>query len=166
MSDGEPGLAAMLDDVKLIVEAIGVPQERIIFFGRSLGSLYATHGAHLYPQAAGLIIESGLADPLERILVRISPYHVGATMESLQATVDRLLNQRQKIEEFNGCVLILHARNDDLVNVTHAERLYQWSHEPKVIQIFDHGDHNTILAVNETAYFKAVERFIALCCSP
>src|SRR5664279_1291185 len=68
MSSGVPALAAMLDDVELIVAASGIPQERIIFFGRSLGSLYALHGAARYPRAAGLIIESGLADPLERIL--------------------------------------------------------------------------------------------------
>lgn len=77
MSSGEPALAAMLGDVRLVVEACAIPPEKIIFFGRSLGSLYALHGASLYPQAAGLIIESGLADPLERILVRIEPRHVG-----------------------------------------------------------------------------------------
>ena len=166
MSSGEPGLAAMLDDVRLIVEASGVPPERIIFFGRSLGSLYAAHGAFLYPQAAGLIIESGLADPLERILVRIKPRHVGATMESLQAAVEQHLNQRQKIQSFRGRVLILHAQNDVLVNVVHAENLYEWAQEPKQLLVFERGDHNTILAANEEAYFDAVERFIALCSSP
>lgn len=161
MSDGEPGLTAMLDDVRLITEASGVQPERIIFFGRSLGSLYAVHAASLYPNAAGLIIESGLADPLERILVRIEPHHVGATMESLKASVERHLNQRQKIAVFRGRVLILHARNDDLVDVSHAKRLYEWAHEPKEILVFDRGDHNTILGANEAAYFNAVERFIA-----
>jgi alpha-beta hydrolase superfamily lysophospholipase len=63
-------------------------------------------------------------------------------------------------------VLILHARNDDLVDVSHAERLYKWAQEPKQIQVFDRGDHNTILAANEVAYFLAVERFIASCCPP
>jgi pimeloyl-ACP methyl ester carboxylesterase len=104
MSDGEPGLVTMLDDVRLIVEASGVPPERIIFFGRSLGSLYAMHGLSLYPQAAGLIIESGLADPLERILVRVEPRNVGASMEALQAAVKKHLNQKQKIETFKGQV--------------------------------------------------------------
>ena len=52
MSSGVPALAAILDDVELIVEASGVPPERIIFFGRSLGSLYALHGVSRYPQAA------------------------------------------------------------------------------------------------------------------
>lgn len=163
MSSGQSGLVAMLDDVQLIIEAIRVPPEQIIFYGRSLGSLYATHGASLYPQAAGLIIESGLADPLERILVRIEPREVGATMEALQAAVDLRLNQRQKIEMFKGRVLILHTLNDDMVHVSHAERLYDWAHEPKQIQIFERGDHNTIMAANVEEYFNAVERFVVAC---
>jgi hypothetical protein len=161
MSSGEPALAAMLDDVPLVVEASGMPPERIIFFGRSLGSLYAVHGAALYPDAAGLIIESGLADPLERILVRIKPSHVGATMEGLREAVDLYLNQHQKIAAFKGRVLILHTRNDDLVSVSHAERLYSWANEPKELLVFDRGDHNTILSANEEAYFEAVEKFIS-----
>ncbi len=160
MSDGEPGLAAMLDDVRLITAASEVPPEKIIFFGRSLGSLYAVHGAALYPQAAGLIVESGLAEPLERILVRIEPHHVGATMDTLKEAVARHLNQRQKISSFRGRVLILHTRNDDLVGVSHAENLYEWANEPKELLIFERGDHNSIMAANENAYFRAVERFI------
>jgi uncharacterized protein len=165
MSTGEPGLAAMLDDVRLVTEASGVPPDKIIFFGRSLGSLYAVHGASLYPQAAGLIIESGLADPLERILVRVNPQELGVTMESLQAAVASSLNQQQKLSSFTGQLLLLHTRMDDLVAVAHAERLYAWAQEPKQLIVFDRGDHNTILAVNEKAYFCAVERFIARCVS-
>jgi pimeloyl-ACP methyl ester carboxylesterase len=160
MSGGAPSLAAILDDVELIVRASGVPPERIIFFGRSLGSLYALHGVSRYPQAAGLIIESGVADPLERILVRIEPHDVGATMEELRSSVKRCLNQQQKISAFTGRVLVLHTRNDDLVAVSHAERLYAWANEPKKLLIFERGDHNTILPANEEEYFAAVESFI------
>ena len=156
MSSGEPALAAMLEDVRLIVEACAVPPERIIFFGRSLGSLYALHGASLYPQSAGLIIESGLADPLERILVRIEPRHLGGTMDELKNEVDRCFNQQAKITSFTGRVLILHTRNDDLVSVRHAERLYNWANEPKELVLFERGDHNTILSVNEEEYFVKV----------
>lgn len=160
MSSGEPTLAAMLDDVDLIVKASGVPPEKLIFFGRSLGSLYAVHGAKLYPQAAGLVIESGLADPLERILFRIEPCHVGATLEQLQKATSELFNQQDKIQSFTGYVLIIHTRNDDLVSVSHAERLYAWANQPKDLLIFERGDHNTILAVNQVAYFAALESFI------
>jgi pimeloyl-ACP methyl ester carboxylesterase len=160
MSDGEPGLAAMLDDVKLITAASGVAPGKIIFFGRSLGSLYAVHGAALYPQAAGLILESGLAEPLERILVRVEPHQVGATAASLQEAVARHLNQKRKIASFRGRVLILHTQNDDLVSVSHAENLYEWAREPKELLVFERGDHNTIMAANTEAYFRAVARFI------
>jgi hypothetical protein len=160
MSSGEPALAAMLADVELIVEASGIPPERIIFFGRSLGSLYALHGAACYPRAAGLIIESGLADPLERVLVRIEPREVGATAEQLQSAVEHCFNQRAKIAAFTGRVLIMHTRNDDLVSVSHAERLYAWAHQPKDLLVFERGDHNTILSTNLEAYFAAVGTFI------
>ena len=69
--------------------------------------------------------------------------------------------QKQKIESFSGRTLILHTRNDDLVQVSHGERLYEWAREPKEKLIFERGDHNNIMAVNTEAYFKAVERFIA-----
>lgn len=161
MSSGEPALVAMLDDVPQIVAASGVPPERMIFFGRSLGSLYALHGAALYPGAAGLIIESGLADPLERVLVRVTPGEVGATLAGLQAEVERHFNQRAKIAAFGGRVLVMHSRHDDLVSVGHAERLYAWARDPKELLIFERGDHNTILAANRDAYFAAVGRFIS-----
>jgi len=160
MSSGVPALAAMLEDVELIVAASGVPQEQLIFFGRSLGSLYALHGAARYPRAAGLIIESGLADPLERILVRIEPREVGATAEELRASVQRCFDQQEKIAAFTGRVLIMHTRNDDLVSVSHAERLHAWANEPKRLLVFERGDHNTILPANLEAYFDAVGRYI------
>jgi pimeloyl-ACP methyl ester carboxylesterase len=160
MSSGAPALAAMLDDVRLIVEATGVSPERIVFFGRSLGSLYAAHGAALYPKAAGVIIESGLADPLERILVRVEPHHLGGTMEQLKEEVACHLNQQLKISSFRGRVLIMHTRNDDLVSVGHAIQLHEWANEPKELLIFERGDHNTIMAANEKLYFSAVENFI------
>jgi pimeloyl-ACP methyl ester carboxylesterase len=160
MSGGVPALTAMLDDVELIVEASGIPPERIVFFGRSLGSLYALHGVSRYPRATGLIIESGLADPLERILVRVEPRDVGATMEGLRASVDRCLNSHEKIAAFRGRVLVMHTRNDDLVPVSHAERLHAWANEPKELLVFERGDHNSILTTNQEAYFAAVETFM------
>ncbi len=160
MSSGMPALAAMLDDVELIVEASGVPPERIVFFGRSLGSLYALHGVARYPQAAGLIVESGLADPLERILVRIEPRDVGATLDELREAVNSCLNQHDKISAYRGRVLVMHTRNDDLVSLSHAERLYAWANEPKELLVFEQGDHNTIMSANQKAYFAAVGTFI------
>ncbi len=160
MSSGEPALAAMLADVALIVTASGADPERIVFFGRSLGSLYAVHGAGLFPRAAGLILESGIADPLDRILVRVEPWQLGTDSAGLREVVDRELNQREKLASFAGRTLVMHTRNDDIVPVSHAERLYAWANEPKELLVFERGDHNTILPANVEAYFGAVGAFI------
>ncbi|RNC67169.1 MAG: alpha/beta hydrolase [Desulfuromonadales bacterium] len=160
MSSGVPALAAMLADVELIVRSSGVDPARIIFFGRSLGSLYAVHGAGLFPHAAGLILESGIADPLERILLRVEPWQIGTDHAGLREAVDRELNQGSKLASFRGRTLVMHTRNDDLVPVPHAERLFGWANEPKELIIFERGDHNTILPANEEAYFTAVEHCI------
>jgi pimeloyl-ACP methyl ester carboxylesterase len=160
MSSGDPALAAMLADVALIVEASGVNPGRVVFFGRSLGSIYAVHGAGLFPSAAGLILESGIADPLERILVRVEPWQLETDHAGLREAVDRELDQRGKLSAFCGRTLIMHTRNDDLVPVSHAERLYAWANEPKELLIFDRGDHNTILPANEEDYFASMAAFI------
>lgn len=160
MSSGVPALAAMLADVELVVKSCGVDPARIIFFGRSLGSLYAVHGAWLYPDAAGLILESGIADPLERILLRVEPWQIGTDHDGLRDAVEREMDQSRKIASFRGRTLVMHTRNDDLVPVSHAERLFGWANEPKELIVFERGDHNTILPANEKSYFDAVERFV------
>lgn len=160
LSTGTPTLAAMLNDVALLVEAAGVDTAQLIFFGRSLGSLYAVHGAALFPDAAGLIVESGIADPLERILLRVTPAELGVDRAGLEAAVDRVLDQRRKLAAFRGRTLIMHARGDDLVPVSHAERLYAWANAPKQLLVLPHGDHNSILAANSDTYFATVGKFI------
>lgn len=160
MSSGMPALAAMLGDVELVVSASGLDQARIIFFGRSLGSLCAIHGASVFPHAAGLIIESGIADPLERILMRVEPWQLDTDLAGLREAVDRVLNQQRKIASFRGRTLVMHTRNDDLVPVSHGERLFSWANEPKGLLVFERGDHNTIMPANEAAYFAAVRQFV------
>ena len=121
MSEGEPKLAAMLADIPAIVKASGADPSRLVFFGRSLASLYAAHAASLYPDAAGLVLESGIAEPLERILLRLEPWQMEATLEELRAEVGRVLNQREKLAAFRGRTLVLHTLKDDIVPVSHGE---------------------------------------------
>jgi len=163
MSEGAPALAAMLEDIPPIVAASGVDPRRIIFFGRSLGSLFAVHAASLYPHAAGLVLESAIADPLERILARVEPWQVGASAEELRAEVARVLNQREKLAAFCGRALIMHTRKDDLIDVFHAERLYSWANQPKELVIFDRGNHNNIMEINAESYFAHLEKFVSAC---
>jgi pimeloyl-ACP methyl ester carboxylesterase len=49
-STGTPQFSAIMKDCQAIFEALKVKQEEIIVFGRSLGSIFALHFAHLYPK--------------------------------------------------------------------------------------------------------------------
>jgi hypothetical protein len=163
MSEGVPALAAMLEDIPPIVAASGADPSRLIFFGRSVGSLYAVHAASLYPHAAGLVLESAIADPLERILERVEHWQVGVSPERLRTEIETVFNQREKLAAFSGRTLVMHTRNDDLVAVTQAERLYSWANHPRELVIFDRGNHNNILEINEKSYFAHLEKFVFAC---
>jgi len=160
MSTGAPALTAMLGDVERIIAAIDQSPEKLVFFGRSVGSLYAIHAAYHAPEAAGLILESGIADPLERLLLRVEPRELGVTLADIEAAVARDLDHRAKLSHFKGTSLVMHTRHDGLVDLTHGERLYQWTAQPKTLKIFERGNHNSILMVNQQEYFQTVQDFL------
>ncbi len=116
-SSGVPALDAMLDDADELITSIGIPPERIVLFGRSVGSIYAIHAASRHPQIAGLIIESGIADPLERVLLRVQPAELGVSLRDLQYVARDRFDHRTKLQQYPGPVLVMHAADDSLVAV-------------------------------------------------
>lgn len=159
MSSGEPALGRMLDDAEKVIEAADLPPERLVLFGRSVGSIFAIHAASRFP-VAGLILESAIADPLERLLLRVDPAEVDLTPGAFAEAVNARLDHRKKMALCRGPVLVMHTRFDDLVPVTHGERLAEWAAGPVTTRIFERGHHNTILAENEQAYFEAIAGFL------
>ncbi len=159
-STGAPRLEEMLQDGPAIFDALGLPPERVVAFGRSVGSIYAMHLAAARPGLAGLIIESGIADVLERIQLRVTPEELGVPGGRLADEVAACLSPRTWLARNRGPSLFLHARHDDLVSVSHAERMHAWAHRPSSLVIFDSGDHNTILAANRAAYLRALGVFL------
>jgi pimeloyl-ACP methyl ester carboxylesterase len=160
-STGEPLLGTMLDDVPRIMSAIGIPSSRMILFGRSVGSIYAIHGASCFPDIAGLIIESGVADPFERILLRVTPAELGASQEQLRDAFLARLDHQRVMQQYTQPLLVMHARNDSLVPCDNGVRLHQWAGGEKRLVLFDHGDHNTIMVANASEYFIEIRQFCA-----
>lgn len=159
-SDGEPMLAYMLHDACVISDACGVPHHRQIIFGRSIGSIYAIEVASKRA-VGGLILESGIADVLERILLRATPEELGTTLQALQADAKAHFDHQHKLSTITQPTLILHAQFDHLVDVSHAERNHQWSaSKDKHLVRFPAGDHNSIFYANQNAYTQHVHRFI------
>jgi uncharacterized protein len=160
-SGGTPTLAGMLGDGERIVEALGVPPERVIAFGRSLGSLYAVELARRLPKLGGLVIESGIADvldlwPLEKVVA-----YIGGDAVEITRAITACLDQRTKLEGYTGPLLVMHAIDDQLLEPSHAERLHAWGGgTDKRLVIFPQGNHNSIFAANATKYLSEVRSFL------
>lgn len=159
-STGEPSLGRMLDDVEAVLRAAGSP-ERVVVFGRSVGSLFALEAVARFPEVAGLVLESAIADPLERLLLRVSPGELGVTPAAFEAAVKGRLDHRARLSAYRGPVLVLHTRDDGLVDPCHAERLAHWAGGRARLRIFEEGNHNSILAVNQEAYLDELRTFLA-----
>src|SRR5512137_1924810 len=159
-STGEPLLGRMLSDVGPVLRVAGTPG-RTVVFGRSVGSIFALEAVARFPGVAGLVLESAIADPLERLLLRVEPEELGVDGAALAAAVRSRLDHRAKIADYRGPVLLLHARHDGLVDVSHADRLAGWAGGPVRKVVFDDGDHNSILAANQERYLDELARFLA-----
>ncbi len=80
-STGKSQLVAMLGDGEAAMKAAGLEPDKVIVFGRSIGSLYAIELVHRQPTIAGLILESGIADPSERFLTYTDFSAAGVTVQ-------------------------------------------------------------------------------------
>lgn len=159
-SSGTPSLGAVLEDAHAVLEAARVPAERVIAYGRSLGSYAAVELAARH-RLAGLILDSGIADAMERILIRVTPKELGVTRAALAAEVRRLLDHERKLARHKSPILVIHAARDELVHASHAVRLASWAaSEDKELVLLPRGGHNDVFSQNRERYLAALEGFL------
>jgi pimeloyl-ACP methyl ester carboxylesterase len=160
-SEGKPALQAMLDDVPAILDAVGLPPERMVVFGRSIGSIYAIEAVHRVPELAGLVLESGVADLYERLALRMRPVELGCTDAELRAAVKERFDHGAKLAAWSGPSLVMHAEHDHLVGIHHGVANAEAAQDCTLVR-FPRGDHNNILFANQSAYFRVLRDFLAL----
>ncbi len=159
-STGTPRLGELLDDVPHIAAAVGVPQERLVVFGRSVGSLFAVEWARRFPDVRGLVLESGIHDVHERLALRVTPQELGLDADAFAAAVRARIDHDATLRAYPGPCLLLHADHDHLVEPYHAERNAAACGERATLVRLPRGGHNSILASNRAAYFGALKRFL------
>jgi hypothetical protein len=160
-STGKARLVAMLGDGEAAIKAAGLTPEKAILFGRSIGSLYAIELVLRQGAIAGLILESGIADPSERFLTYADLSAEGIEEADVLAEVERHFDHRRKLSTYTNPLLILHTENDGLIDISHAERNYNWAGSAqKRLLRFPMGNHNTILGTNWKEYWAAVGDFV------
>ena len=122
---------------------LNTPPERIIIFGRSVGTGPATYIAARRP-AAGLILQSPFVSAF-RVLTRIPllPF-------------DRFPNYKN-IRHVHCPVLIMHSHADTVIGFWHGQKLYDLANEPKQFFWAKNADHNDMQ--DAEGYKEALQKF-------
>lgn len=157
-SSGAPRLCGMLSDGEDVLRALPGPVGRVVAFGRSIGSLYAVELAARAP-LAGLVLDSGIHDLTERLLVRLAPRDLGTDAAGLRQEVERWFDQGAKLGRHAGPTLVLHAEDDDMVGIAHA-RANAAAARASQLRAFPRGGHNGLFAYNAHAYAQGVVAFL------
>jgi hypothetical protein len=134
-----------------LTEEKAVSPERLVIFGRSLGSAVALHTALNRP-CAGLVLESAFtsAPAMARELIPVLP--VWLLMRSS-------FNNLNAITELDVPVLIAHGDQDDLVPFEHGRALFEAASEPKRFLRIEGAGHNDTYLVGGDSYFKTLQEF-------
>lgn len=161
VSGGQPDLIKQLNDNARLVDALGVSPEKLVVMGRSLGSLFAIDLVNRFPDIAGLVLDSAMANLLEDWPLEEEIAALGRSRDELLAEVDRYFNNQHKLEQYRGELLVLHAANDHMLDPGHAERLHAWCGSAnKRLMIFPQGDHNSIMLINAEAYGQELREMV------
>jgi fermentation-respiration switch protein FrsA (DUF1100 family) len=129
-----------------------INNEKIIFFGRSLGSAVAVHLA-LEEKCRALILETPFTSILEmgKMLYPFLPVKL-----LLQTKYDSLA----KIGNIKVPILVMHGDKDDLVPFEHGKRLYDMANEPKEFYTIPGAGHNDTHIVGGDEYFDVIRNFV------
>jgi pimeloyl-ACP methyl ester carboxylesterase len=136
-SDGSPSEANNVADAIAAYDrlnALGVPAERIVAFGESLGSGQAVRLAAERP-VAGVVLEAPLTSTVE----------VGRSVY-FWLPLSLLIADQYNVERQIGAVkvplLILHGEDDEVIPVEMGRRNYRAANDPKRIEVIPNARHN------------------------
>jgi hypothetical protein len=154
-SEGSPDERGVyLDAVaayRYLSDTLGIPADRIVIFGHSLGSAVAVELATREP-AAGLVLDGALLSGVARGQ-ELYPWLPVRLIARNRFESDR------KIGRLTLPKLFLHARADDVVPIHHGERLFALAPEPKRFVPLA-GGHGDAFLVDSAAYFGAIGAFL------
>lgn len=113
-------------------EREGVPASVL---GKSLGSSIATHIA-AHSQPASLVLDSAFTS-MHEVIANVVPWLP-------RFILPRLYDSLSQIPEIGCPTLVIHGERDELVPLSHGQRIYQTLQAPKAMHIVSGAGHNDI----------------------
>jgi uncharacterized protein len=154
-SQGSPNEAGLYCDARAAYAwlAAKTTPDRIVVLGKSLGGGPACEIASTLP-VGGLIVQSAFtsAPDMSRLMM---PYFPARWF--LRTKYDNL----SKVRTIACPKLFVHARSDEIVPFSMAERLFEAAAGPKESVWFERGGHNGMIDAHSTDYFNTLRRFLA-----
>ncbi|MDE5102410.1 MAG: alpha/beta hydrolase, partial [Trichodesmium sp. St19_bin2] len=151
-SQGKPSVKAAYQDVnaayEYLTKKLGIPANKIIVYGRSVGGGPSIDLASRQP-VAGLVIESSFTTAF-RVVTRIPIY-----------PFDRFPNI-DKIKSINCPVLVMHGNADQVIPFSHGQQLFAIANQPKLSLWVDGAGHLNLLEIAGQKYVKVMGEFIRL----
>lgn len=150
ISDGQPGTEKACADGEAalhhLVNDKGIPLNRIIIHGRSVGTGIAAHLAAKY-KVGGLILESAFITAFRvRTVIPMAPF-------------DKFRNDR-RIREITCPVLVIHGLNDEVIPAWHGRKLFELAPAPKRAYWIPAAGHNNIPMVAGAEYWRHIQKLI------
>ena len=137
-----------------VVNARGVPPERVVLYGQSLGTAAAVDLASRRPCAA-LVLESGLSSAADMAAL-ILPF---VPRPLFRFTRNRFDSAR-KLAGVTRPVLVAHGDRDEVIPAEQGRALYEAAREPKRLVVVPGAGHNDLVAAGGGAYLDEVASFM------
>lgn len=154
-SDGKPAEAALLADALAIHDAVAaradVDRNRIVVFGRSLGTALAARVAAERPVAGAVLVS-----PFDS-LAAIGRHHYPFLPVAL--LLRHRFDAQDDAQKSRAPLLAIVAQQDSIIPVERSRALYDAWAGPKRWQVVPRADHNTLGI--DGGYWEGIARFLA-----
>ncbi len=155
LSEGQPSEAGVYRDARAALahlqETRGIPGERIVVFGRSLGGAVAVDLAQ-ERELAGVILESTFTSLPE--LARTIAWPVGRLL--VRSGFDSI----GKISRVRAPLLFFHGDRDEVVPYDLGRRLYEAAPNARAFETLAGAGHNDTVQMGGRAYLERIGRFL------
>ncbi len=138
-----------------LLHGLGWRDDRMIFFGQSLGSAVALQLALEY-KPRGLVMEGSFTSMQEMVkhVSRVGYYTVAWWGMNLR--YDNLA----KIDRADLPLLLIHGDHDPVVPLEMTLRLFARAHQPKRLHIIANGGHCNVFTGDSAAYLAAWDSYL------